>query len=193
MLKKVASIILFLLVYININAQKNIETNNLTNEKKALHTLIVKLLNWSKNDKNRDFVVNDDNPKDSILRYLNWDLQKKRIKELEKTTFFTKAFLANYQKIATHLAKQLKQNKEAYVKGDIPPYLHDGNGFCGCQDYPENIQKDIKITGLKLNGDKATFSFSWLDGNFNKTIAVKQNNIWKIDFLESFTTKEFTW
>jgi hypothetical protein len=193
MLKKVTAIILFLLVYININAQKNIETNNLTNEKKALHTLIVKLLNWSKNDKNRDFVVNDDNPKDSIIRYLNWDLHKKRIKELEKTTFFTKAFLANYQKIADHLAKQLKQNKEAYVQGEIPPYLHDGNEFCGCQDYPENIQKDIKITGLKLNGNIATFQFSWLDGNFNKTTAVKQNNIWKIDFLENLTTKEFTW
>lgn len=167
-------------------------TTNVKSDSTNLKALVVKLLKWHDTDKNSDFEPLLKNPKDSIYKGINWQAHKKRMAELEKTNFFTKNFLENYQKIAIHIDKELKQNKTKYSVGDLPPYDH-ANEWCNCQDYPSNIWKRLKIVALKINDNTATFKWTWGDKFFYSVKAKKENNIWKINELEQFNIKNFSW
>jgi hypothetical protein len=118
---------------------------------------------------------------------------QKRETALDKTNFFTKCFLDNYQKIALHLDKELKQNKTKYIVGELPPYGNDANEWCNCQDYPSKIWKLLKIVALKITDNSATFKWTWGDNYFYSIKAEKENNIWKIAELERFNIKDFSW
>src|ERR1041385_2298962 len=113
--------------------------------------------------------------------------------ELEKTDLFAKDFLDNYQNIALHLDKELKQNKTKYFVGDLPPYGDETNEWCNCQDYLGNIWKHLKIVDLKINDNSATFKWTWGDNFFYSVKTRKENNVWKITELETFTIKHFSW
>ena len=68
-----------------------------------LKSLVVELLKWHETDKKSDFEPLLNSPTDTIYTGINWELHKKRVAELEKTSFFTRDFLDNYQNIASHL------------------------------------------------------------------------------------------
>lgn len=168
-------------------------TPNAESDSADLKVLVVKLLKWHGTDKNQDFEPLLKNPKDTIYTGINWQAHKKRVAELEKTNFFTKTFLDNYQKIALQLDKEFKQNETKYAVGDLPPYGNDANEWCNCQDYPGNIFKRLKIVGLKINDNSATFKWTWGANFFYSVKAKKENNVWKIAELERFNIKNFSW
>jgi len=165
---------------------------NLKSDSTDLKALVINLLRWHENDKKSDFEPLLKNPKDTIYSGIDWQLYKKRVIELKNTNLFTKDFLDNYQKIALHLDKELKQNKVKYAVGDLPPYDHS-NEWCNCQDYPSNIWKRLKIVSLKINDNSANFKWTWGDNFFYSTKARKENNVWRISALEKFNLENFSW
>ncbi|MFT3911368.1 MAG: hypothetical protein QM737_18240 [Ferruginibacter sp.] len=171
-------------------------TNTPTNFKSdstVLSSLVLKLLKWHQADKKADFELLAIGATDSIHTGINWASHKERVAELEHTGFFSKTFIDNYQKIALHLDKELKQNKTKYFIGDLPPYGNEANEWCNCQDYPANAWKKLKIVNLKINGDVAGFKWTWGNNFFYSVKAVKENNAWRIAELERFTIKNFSW
>ena len=168
-------------------------TTNGNVDSAELKALVVKLLKWHGTDKKSDFEPLLKNPTDTIYSGIDWQAHKQRIAELEKTNFFTKDFLDNYQKIALHLDKELKQNKIKYAVGDLAPYGNEANEWCNCQDYPANIFKRLKIVDLKINDNSA--AFKWTSGVkfFYSVKAKKENDVWKIAELERFNIKNFSW
>ena len=158
-----------------------------------LKSLVVKLLKWHESDKKSDFEPLTGDSKDTVYTGINWQLHKTRMAELEKTNFFAKDFLDNYQNIALHVDKELKENKTKYLVGDLPPYGDETNEWCNCQDYPGNIWKHLKIVNLKITDNSATFKWTWGDNFFYSIKASKENNVWKIAELEKFTIKNFSW
>ncbi len=166
---------------------------NARNDSANLKSLVVKLLQWHFADTIGDFEPLLKNPKDTVYAGIDWQAQKKRVAELEKTNFFTKGFVDNYQKIALHLDKELKENKTKYIVGELPPYGNDANEWCNCQDYPDKYWKLLKIVALKIDVNTATFKWTWGDNEFYSIKARKENNIWKIEELERFNSKYFSW
>lgn len=172
---------------------KDTTTTNSKSDSADLKALIVKLLKWHETDTQPDFEPLLKNPKDTIYEGIDWQALKIRVADLKKTSLFTKSFLDNYLDIAFILNKELKQNKTKYIVGELPPFGNDANEWCNCQDYPSNIWKRLKIVGLKINGNSATFKWTWGDGFFYSVKAKKENNIWKISELERFNIKYFSW
>ena len=158
-----------------------------------LKSLVVELLKWHETDKKSDFEPLLNSPTDTIYTGINWELHKKRVAELEKTSFFSRDFLDNYQNIASHLDKELKLNKTKYFVGDLPPYGNEANEWCNCQDYPGNIWKRLQIVNLTINDNAAAFQWTWGENFFYSIKARKENNVWKIAEMEKFTIKNFSW
>ena len=167
-------------------------TANTQRDSADLRALVIKVLKWHETDTTMDFDPILQNPKDTIYTGIDWQAHKKRVAELDKTNFFTRSFLDNYQKIALHLDKELKQNKTKYIVGELQPYGNDANEWCNCQDYPVNW-KHIKILALKIKDNSATFKWTWGDNDFYSIKARKEDNIWKIAEMERFNIKYFSW
>ena len=170
-----------------------IGSTNFKNDSAKLKLLVVKLLKWHENDKNYDFDVKTNNPKDTFYAGINWLAHKKRMVELEKTNFFTKDFLYTYQTIAIHLDKELRFNKIKYVVGYLPPYGNDANEWCNCQDYPSDSWNKLRISNIKINNNLATFKWDWGDNIFYSIKAKNEYGVWRIDGLERFAIRNFTW
>jgi hypothetical protein len=193
---KIISSYLILCFFTSFAYSQNIKVATRTNsiiDSADLKVLVVKLLKWHDADKNSDFEPLLKNPKDTIYTGIDWKAYKIRVAELEKTNLFSKDFLYNYQKIASHLDKELKQNKTKYYVGELPPYGNDVNEWCNCQDFPSNIWKRLKIVALKINDNSATFKWTWGDKFFYSVKAKKENKIWKIAELERFNIQNFSW
>src|SRR5215471_18026072 len=160
-----------------------------TKDSLELKTLVIDLLKWHEKDKHADF---DFKKNDSVYVGIDWQKHKARMTELEGTNLFTKHFLDNYQKIALHLDKELRENKEKYYVGDLPPYGNESNEWCNCQDYLGNIWNVLKIVNLKIKDTTATFKWTWSKGFSYSVKATKENNVWKIAELERFNITNFS-
>lgn len=192
---KLITTVLILFFYSAFACAQSTNTSAAANSKvdsADLQALVVKLLKWHQADKKADFEPLLKNPKDSVYAGVDWTAHKKRVGELEKTGFFTKEFMDNYQKIALQLDKELKQNRTKYMVGDLPPYDHP-NEWCNCQDYPSNALKRLKIVALKTDGNAASFKWTWGNHFFYAVKAKKENNVWKIAELEQFNVRNFQW
>jgi hypothetical protein len=196
-MKRQIRIIAGLLIFFSFSSlayTQNTKVTAATNAKSdsaELKALVIKLLKWHFADKKIDFELLK-KPKDTIYTGIDWQAHTKRVTELEKTNFFTKSFLDNYQKIALHLDKELKQNKTKYIAGELPPYGNDADEWCNCQDYPDKFWK-LDIVALKIKENFATYKWTWGDNSFYSIKARKENNIWKIAELERFSIKDFSW
>lgn len=168
-------------------------TATIKSDSAALKALVVQLLKWHGIDKKTDFEPLLKNPKDTVYTGIDWHAHKQRVTELEKTNLFTKGFVDNYQNIALHLDKELKQNKTKYAVGDQPPYGNEANEWCNCQDYPANMYKRLQIVALKISDNAATFKWTWGGNFFYGVKASKENNVWKIAALERFNINNFSW
>jgi hypothetical protein len=165
------------------------------NDKQQLETLLLKTYQWveTKNS-NNDFNPVEDK-KGEKYTGLNLKEHTKRLEELKKTNFFSQQFLDNYNKIALKIDANLKNKKLEWFVGDLPPFGNDTNAWCDCQDSPEEYWKTLKINNLKIENDKASFSWTWTkwkdDSKYNVK-AVKENGTWKIAYLEGFDYENLT-
>ena len=75
------------------------------------------------------------------------------------------------------------ENKRVYDRNEF-----DADYFIGAQDFDEKWATNVKISGLKINGSRATANVV-LDGtgNFDSRLKLKLNKekgLWKIDMIE---------
>ncbi|MDD6210844.1 MAG: hypothetical protein PUB21_09600 [Bacteroidales bacterium] len=155
--------------------------------------LIKNMLIWDDSSKMGDFLEKTDSPDDSIYTGIDWEIHQKRMQVLSDTKLFNEDFLENYQKIAEHLDRELKENPLKCYVGEIPPY----GGFrlwCNCQDYPDDRENCFTIFNLKVEGDSASFKWGWGGEEWGNYVKVKKkNNSWRISYMEQFDIERFSW
>jgi hypothetical protein len=149
-----------------------------------LLALIRKLFSWHSVDTVMDFKPFS---KDTIYIGIDWIANKKRVEALLKTDFFSKEFLDYYNNIAIKIDKYIKINKPRNNPG-IQSFEMDADIWCACQDLPDLKVPDLTITDLIISHDSATFKWSsrTVYSEFVKVRAIKENQIWKIAYLEGF-------
>ena len=162
------------------------------NDALELENLIKKLYKWSETKSSQeDFEPLLVKNTDSVYTGLDLKRHQKRLKELGNTHFFSEEFIRNYDKIAVTINEKMKDKSLVYYVGELPPYGNDANTWCDCQDNPDKYWEKIKIQNLIIKDNKATFNWTWGDGFKYKVKAVKENNVWKISYLQGFNIQEF--
>lgn len=214
-MKNIGLLILFLGLFLSSCNQKNKTTTTTDNkleikensdkpsDKEEIQKQIRQLLNWT-DSKNRIGllpVVTDSN--DSI--YIGFDLEKHKqnLEKLSTTGFFTTEFIDNYNNIILTLDKGLRNGEyEKWFVGDLPTFIfaNDVNPWCMCQDNMDWNTVEVKI--ISLDNEKGELEWYW--GNLNSDIdeswksfkykfrVMKEDNVWKIAYLEGFDFKEST-
>jgi len=118
----------------------------------------------------------------------------KAITELKATGFFTNGFLRNYHNIAVRMDKELHNGSSQWRDDELPTFSRDINAWCNCQDEPvDNYWKIIKLTDIKIDHNKASFKWTWGDNFYYNVRALKENNDWKIDYLQGFDMNAYSW
>lgn len=162
------------------------------NDSLELQKLVQDLYQWNETkNSNPDFDVVQKEKTDTV--YANLDLKKhnERLQELKETNFFAKEFFDNYNKIALTIDEKMRNKSVIYNIGYLPPFGNGANPWCNCQDHPDNYWKTLTIKKLSIEGSNANFVWTWGEGFEYKTKATKENNIWKISYLEGFDFDEF--
>ena len=214
-MKNIGLLILFLGLFLSSCNQKNKTTTTTDNkleikensdkpsDKEEIQKQIRQLLNWT-DSKNRIGllpVVTDRN--DSM--YIGFDLEKHKqnLEKLSTTGFFTTEFIDNYNNIILTLDKGLRNGEyEKWFVGDLATFIfaNDVNPWCMCQDNMDWNTVEVKI--ISLDNEKGELEWYW--GNLNSDIdeswksfkykfrVMKEDNVWKIAYLEGFDFKEST-
>jgi len=204
-------IIGFIFVGCNQNRQNvaiEEEQNNITTSKESeeikideeeIRDLIRNALKWF------DLYLIDYTPaitdeKDSIV--IGFDMKKinKNISELKKTGFFATEFIENYNLIILTLDKKIKNKEIEWLFGDFPPFNFDCNlspWLEGQDTYDEviNFWDNIEIQIIRLNNKNGEleYHYNWRKlessawkGDGYKIRVTKENNKWKISYMEGF-------
>jgi len=162
-----------------------------SDDKEKLQQLIRRLYEWHETkSSHNDFDPVADN-QDIIYVGLDLKQQEQRQIELKQTDFFADQFIDNYNKIALTIDNDLKSKKLEWQVGNLPPFGNDANPWCNCQDNPDNYWQTMTINKIELDKNAATFTWTWGDNFEYKVYAVKQNNNWKISYLQGFDFNEF--
>lgn len=157
----------------------------------ALTSLVRKVYQWYETQSTKEeFPPIVGKKQDSLYVGIDWKGYQLRQKELLKTSFFTQFFLQNHQKIANYIDKELSGGRE-WLMGDMSPIEPEANPWCNCQDSPDNYWKRLKIQRLKINNNVASFDWTWGKKFAYHVQAQKENNIWKISYLEGFDLKKY--
>ncbi|WP_264551857.1 hypothetical protein [Flavobacterium sp. N2038] len=198
-MRKLILLLPFLLLFFSCKKDKQLpkKENNIVadttntvdteNDSIALLDLTRKLYKWEEEKSTgEDFSPAKDKDTDSIYSGLDLSLHKARIKELENTNLFSKDFIANYNKIALKLESEFKNGTLVWNVGELPPFGSDSSPWCNCQDTPNNFLNKIWIMHLTIQNNTASYNWSWGDGVVYNVKAIKENNVWKISYLEGF-------
>lgn len=182
---------------------KNLITSQNTKDIKEIHNLIKEVLKWADSKNSIDLLPAITDSKDSI--YIGFDLEKheQNLNKLKATNFFAKEFIENYNQIILTLDKGLRNGGyEQWLVGDLPTFIfaNDVNPWCNCQD---NFDWDkVEINAISLDDKKGEFNWYW--GHLNPNIdsdwkefkynfrVTKEDNKWKIAYMEGFEFKEST-
>ena len=169
------------------------EINITVSDSLELAKLTKNLLKWHEADILLDFRTVTEYQGDSVYSGIDWDTHITRMKQLSETKFFTEDFLENYQNIAVHLDKELKENPEKYYVGDLPPYGNGANEWCNCQDFPPDWENHLIIVDLKIDANFVSFKWTWDKECYYFIRAQKVDNSWRICYMELFDIKNFSW
>ena len=199
---------------VHVEAVTKSETNQLAvsdiaKDEKEIRALIRKALNWANSGNAIGFLPPAfKNSKGKI--YTGFDLvkHKQNLQKLKATTFFSREFVNNYNQIILTLDKKFKNGSYGkWQVGDLPPFPFgsEANPWTLCQDVPydnPNPFDFLEIKVLKLGGSEGNLSWKW--GNLNQNTdpgwrnfnylfkVVKENNQWKIAYLEGFDLHKST-
>ena len=181
----------------------NSKTTSATDDKVEIQNLIRQVLKWSSSKKSINLlpVLTDSKGRS----YIGFDLDKHKsnLHDLRETNFFSTVFIENYNQIILTLDKKLR-NKEfdEWLVGELPTFIfaNDVNPWCSCQDNPDGELVVVDITSLKSNYGELNWKWgnlssdndpSWKEFSY-KFRVVKENDKWKIDYMEGFDFKECT-
>lgn len=173
----------------------SVDTNEISNTKNdslELQKLIRDLYQWNETKNSKpDFDPLQKEKLDSIYISLDLDIHKERLQELKETNFFAKEFTDNYNKIALTIDKKMRDKSLVHYIGELPPFGNGANPWCNCQDHPDGYWRNLTIKKLNIKDNQADFVWTWGNDFEYKTKAIKENNIWKISYLEGFDFNEF--
>jgi len=186
----------------------SVKTITTTNDKEEIKNLIRNVLIWSESKESIDLLPALTDSKDRV--YIGFDLKKHKenLDKLRNTGFFAKEFIENYNQIILTLDKRLR-NKEydEWLVGDLPTFIfaNDVDPWTLCQDVPYDNPSPwnlVEINELKLNDKNGEFEWKWgnlkhgIDSGWNQFFyrfnVIKENNKWKISYLQGFDFKEST-
>jgi hypothetical protein len=165
-----------------------------TQDSTELTNLVLKTYMWVETS---DLVVGDfeplqNNPTDTIYSGIDLQAQKVSTEQLEKSGFFAKEFVENYQNIATKMDKKLKNGSAVWEVGYLPPFVGSGvNAWCNSQDYPEKYWEKLRLSKFEKQGEETSFVWNLDNGFTYKVRAKKENEVWKISYLEGFDEKNY--
>ena len=159
-----------------------------------LTKLVRALYKWHEMTPNLDgFKPIRENPSDTLYSGVDLANNNAAINELKKTGMFTKDFLSNYRAIAVRLDKELKDEATIWQKGMLPDYHDDTNQWCKCQDYPDKFWETLTLKDIRFNKNEASFKWTW-GGDFSYNLkAKKENDVWKISYMEGFDMNWYSW
>jgi len=159
-----------------------------------LTTLVRALYKWHEMTPNLDgFKPITKNPADTLYSGIDLTNNSAAINELKKTGMFTTGFLSDYRAIAVRLDKELKDGSTIWQKGMLPDYHDDTNEWCKCQDYPDKYWEKLTLKDIWFNKDEASFKWTW-GGDFSyKLKAKKEDDVWKISYMEGFDMNWYSW
>jgi hypothetical protein len=180
------------------NKFENLETSDKSKAKEDISELIRQLYKWE--DKNQITIgqtaITDENEEKVVG--LDTIKNLEFIDQFRKTNLFSAEFLSNYQKIVKTLDQKFKTKEIEWLAGDMPPYGNGSNPWCNCQDEPYAEYWDkIEITFIELNQSHAALTWTWGQSDwskdFNYKVRVrKENEKWKISYLQGFDFDEIT-
>jgi hypothetical protein len=196
------------------NGQTSLATvknpSSVTSEKEQIKNLIRKTLHWAHT---KDVIpllpVKSDSKKNLVIG-LDLVKHKQNLNTLLKTNLFSSEFINNYNQIILTLDKGIKNGKyEPWLVGDLPPFVFGDQGevdpWTLSADYPYDIANPwafIEIDIINLDQDKGEVKWRWgkLDKKTDpswkafsyKFRVVKENNTWKIAYLQGFDFKNIT-
>ena len=161
-------------------------------EQQKLEYLLSNLYYWVEYKKSlNSFFPSETSIKDSSYLALDQTSIVNDLKIIEKTGFFSEEFLINYSQLMDTINKGLKNGTLTWGMGEMPSFEDGANEWCNCQDNPDNYLNLLTLKHLKIKKDFASFYWTW-GGNFKYHVkAKKENNSWKITYLEGFDLKQY--
>lgn len=116
-------------------------------------------------------------PETTIKNFYSW-----YVREISKNKFPLAEQPTKMKQFIT--ARCYNENKKAYDNNEF-----DADYFISAQDFDERWATNVKMSNVKINGNKATANVV-LDGKSSfdsklKLKLIKEKSIWKIDVIES--------
>lgn len=183
---------------------ENLEILDKSKEKDKIQTLIRKALSWADSENGIDLlpvVISQNNNNDSIF-IIDLDQHKLNLDKLKSIVFFATEFIENYNQIILTLDKKFRDKELEWLVGDLPPFGQNASPWCHCQDTPyENSWDFIEIEIINLDGNQGELIWKWGDVELNESSSwntpykfrvVKENDKWKISYMEGFDFSKFT-
>ncbi len=168
--------------------QTNQDSNQIsTQDSTELTKLVRQTYTWANTTEQKpDFEPTQTNPTDTVYSGLDLEKQKARIEQLEKSGFFTKEFIENYTKVANQMNEKIKSGSDIWLVGDMSPFANDADVWCNCQDILEKYWEKMTLSKFEKQGEERAFVSTLEEGFTYKMRAKKENNVWKISYLEGF-------
>lgn len=179
-----------------VNAQKN--------DSQLIQELIRDVYHWNEQHLPSFIPAIED---DAGNKYVGFNLAQleKKSSEMDKCGLFTKQFIENYQRIYRTLHTQLQNNEIEWFVGEQEPFGNGADPWCNCQDVPfdePNPWSLIEVEIVSLDSYAGELNWKWgglepnSDSGWNEFRyafkVVKENDGWKIDYMEGFDLDEFT-
>jgi hypothetical protein len=173
---------------------EGLEANEVSKNREEIQKLIRQVLIWSDSKESIELLPALSDSKDSI--YIGFDLDKLKanLDKLRQTGFFATEFIENYNQIVRTLDRKLRNKEfEEWLVGDLPTFnfVNDINPWCLCQGFSPEDFDDMEIVKIDNKSGELNWKWkkdsSWKDFRFR---VVKENNQWKISYMEGFDFKE---
>lgn len=189
----------FLLMSCNESKQETTEVSDdlnsaidLEKEGDEIKELMKNLYKWHEQiSSNADFTPLLEHKSDALYIGLDIDALKQRIEELNKAGYFSQEFLDNYHQIGKTIDNRMRDKTLVWEVGGYPPFGNGANPWCNCQDVVNNYWDILEIKNLAIVSGIASFQWTW-GGDFSyKAKAIKENDQWRIYYLEGFDFDNF--
>lgn len=183
--------------------QENVEVSDKSSNKEEIRNQIRQALNWTDSQNRIELLPVVTDSADSIYIGFDLDEHKQNLEKLKSAGFFATEFIDNYNQIILALDKGLRNGEyEEWLVGSLPTFAfaNGASPWCLCQD---NLDwNTVEVNIISLDNEKGELEWYWenLDSETDeswdvfkyKFRVVKEDNIWKIAYMEGFDFEEST-
>jgi hypothetical protein len=187
---------------VKINTSQTIKSSGTSKDKQEIQALIRKVLNWADSKNSIDLLPALTDNKDSIVVGFDLEKLKANLEILKATNFFSSGFIENYNQIILALNSGIRNHKyDKWPAGELPTFsfANDVDPWCDCQD---NFSWSlVEVKAINLNSENGELCWTWGKSELDKSVdswkdfaykfnVVKENDRWKISYMQGFDFKE---